>query len=65
MKKCRFHLLAPRIIMRIPCKITIKIPKLVQVAKIILKKDWCLTILANNPNRAQISDPLSQMKSCD
>jgi hypothetical protein len=51
--------------MRIPCKITIKLPKLIQVAKISLKQEWCLTISANNPNRAQISDLLSPMTSCD
>jgi hypothetical protein len=61
MRKCRFHLLAPRIIMRIPCKITIKLPKLIQVAKISLKQEWCLTISANNPNKAQISYLFSPM----
>jgi hypothetical protein len=50
--------------MRIPCKITIKLPKLIQVAKIILKQEWCLTISANDLNRAQILDLLSQMTSC-
>jgi hypothetical protein len=65
MTKCRFHLLAPRIIMSIPCKITIKLQKLIQVAKMSLKQEWHLTISANNPNRAQISDLLSPMTSCD
>jgi hypothetical protein len=65
MTKYRFHLLAPRIIMRIPCKITIKLPKLIQVAKISLKQEWHLTISTNNPNRAQISDLLSPMTSYD
>jgi hypothetical protein len=65
MTKCRFHLLAPRIIMRIPCKITIKLQKLIQVAKMSLKQEWRLTISANNPNRGQISDLLSPRTSCD
>jgi hypothetical protein len=64
MTKCIFHLLSPRIIMRIPCKITIKLPKLIQVAKFILKQEWCLTISSNNPNRAQISELLSPRTSC-
>ena len=64
MKKCKFHLLAQRIIMRIPCKITIKLQKLIQVAKMSLKQEWRLTISANNPNRAQISDLLSPRTSC-
>jgi hypothetical protein len=48
MTKCRFYLLAPRIIMNIPCKITIKLQKLIQVAKISLKQEWFLLISANN-----------------
>ena len=64
MTKCRFHLLAPRIIMRIPCKITIKLQKLIQVAKMNLKQEWHLTISANNPNRAQILDLLSPRTIC-
>jgi hypothetical protein len=57
--------LAPRIIMRMPCKITIKLPKLIQVAKLSLKQEWCLTISANDIKRAQISDLLSPRTSCD
>ena len=64
MTKCIFYLLAPRIIMSIPCKITIKLQKLIQVANTILKQEWRLTISANNPNRAQISDLLSPRTSC-
>jgi len=65
MTKCRFHLLAPRIIMRIPCKITIKLQKLIEVAKMSLKQEWSLTISANNPIRAKISYHLSPMTSYD
>jgi len=65
MTKCRFHLLAPRIIMRIPCKITIKLSKLIQLEKMSLKKEWHLTISANNSNRVKISDLLSPRTSYD
>ena len=50
--------------MRIPCKVTIKLQKLIQVAKMNLKQEWHLTISANDPNRAQISDLLSPRTSC-
>jgi hypothetical protein len=55
MKKCRFYLLAPRIIMHIRYKITIKLQKLIQVAKISLKQEYHLLITANNPRGAKIS----------
>jgi hypothetical protein len=57
--------LAPRIIMRMPCKITIKLKKLIKVAKMSLKQKWRLTNSANNFNRAQISYLLSAMTSYD
>jgi hypothetical protein len=50
--------------MRTPCKITIKLLKLFQVAKFNLKQEWCLTISANNPNRVQISYIFSPKTSC-
>jgi hypothetical protein len=36
---------------------------MIQVAKMSLKQEWHLTISANNPNRAQISDLLSPRTS--
>jgi hypothetical protein len=51
--------------MRIPCKITIELKKLIQVAKMSLKQECRLTISTNNPNRVQISDLLSPMTSFD
>ena len=58
MTKCIFYLVAPRIIMNIPCKITIKLQKMIQVAKISLKKEWLIAISFNNPNRKKILDLL-------
>jgi hypothetical protein len=50
MTKCIVYLLAPRILMKIPCKIIIKPPILIQVEKYILEQEWGLTISANNPH---------------
>ena len=64
-QKCRFYLLAPRIIMKIPCKITIKASKIDPLANNQPYTRVCLTVSTNSPSRKKISNLSSCVRSCD
>ena len=65
MTKIQFYLLAPRIIMKIPCKITIKASKIDPLANNNPYTRVCLKISTNRPSREKILDLFSCMRSRD